>query len=83
MGSCLVSVVSSSRTITHEEHLNIHPVVAELAVEDLVTNEVLLKNFFTEDLATNEVLLKNYCLPISDYEEHSIDVQSFSPVLIS
>ena len=63
MGSCLLSVVSSSRTITQKEHFNIHNVVAEFVIEDLVTNEVLLKN---------------YCLPLSDYEEDSIDVQCFS-----
>ena len=45
-----MSVVSSSRT-------------AELVIEDLVTNEVLLKN---------------YCSPMSDHEEDFIDVQSFS-----
>ena len=78
MGSCLLSVVSSSRTITQKEHLNIHNVVAELVNEDLVTNEVLLKNLIMQDLVTNEVLLKNYCLPISDYEEDSINVKSFS-----
>ena len=55
-----------------------HNVLAELAIEGLVTNEVLLKNLIVEDLVTNEVLLKNCCFPVSDYEEHSIDVQSFS-----
>ena len=63
VGSCRVSVISSSRTITQKEHLNMHKVVAELAIEDLVANEVFLKN---------------YCLPMSDYEEDSIDVESFS-----
>ena len=47
--------------MTQKERLNIHKVVAELAIEDLVTNEVSLKN---------------YCSPMSDYEEDSIDVQS-------
>ena len=80
MGSCLLSVVSSSRTITMKEHLNGHNVVAELVIEDLVTNEVLLKNLIIEDLVTNEVFLKNYCLPISDYEEDSIDFKSFKKI---
>ena len=55
-----------------------HNVVAELVIEDLVTNELLLKNFIIEDLFTNEALSKNYCLPMSDYEEDFIDVQCFS-----
>ena len=58
-----MSVVSSSRTITQKEHFYIHKVVAELVVEDLVTNEFSLKK---------------YCSPMSDHEEDSIDVQSFS-----
>ena len=78
VGSCLLSVVSSSNTITQQEYLNIHKVVAELAIEDLDTNELLLKNFIIEDLFTNEALSKNYCLPMSDNEEDSKDVQRFS-----
>ena len=58
-----MSVVSASRTNPQKEHFYIHKVVAELVVEDLVTNEVSLKK---------------YCLPMSDHEEDSIDVQSFS-----
>ena len=61
-----MSVVPSSRTIAQKEHLNIHNVVAELVIEDLVTNEASLKN----------------CrLPMSDYEEDSIDVYCVSNFL--
>ena len=68
VGSCLLSVVFSSRTIAQKEHLNMHDVVAELVIEDLVRNEVLLKNLIIEDLFTKEASFKNCCLPVSDYE---------------
>ena len=38
VGSCPVSIVSSSRTIAQEEHFYIHKVVAEQVIEDLVKN---------------------------------------------
>ena len=50
VGSCLLPVVFSSRTITQKEHLNIHDVVAELVVEDLVTNEVFHERGLVEEL---------------------------------
>ena len=48
---------------TQKEVFHIHKVVAELVIEDLVTNEVLLKK---------------YCSSMSDYEDDFNDVQSFS-----
>ena len=58
----LVSVVRHVR-FTSKEYFYIHKSAAEQVIDKLVTNEVLLKNSF---------------FSLSDYEEDSIDVQSFS-----
>ena len=61
LGVCFLAF--SSQTSYTYRTLYIRKVVAELVIEDLVGNEVLLKN----------------CLsPMSDHEEDSIDAQNFS-----
>ena len=61
LGVCFL-VFSSQKSYTYRT-LHIRKVVAELVIEDLVGNEVLLKNCFS---------------PMSDYEEDSIDAPNFS-----